>query len=96
METIMRKTILAIALASGCLVGLPAAALAQAAPQTLNPDDLARPQAGGGSGHTLSIGPRRYNQASPRQRLYDQVSPQQPATSGGYDGWVSVPTAAGH
>jgi hypothetical protein len=47
METIMRKTILAIALASGCLVGLQTAAFADpqaAAPQTLDTNGAASPQ----------------------------------------------------
>jgi hypothetical protein len=92
----MRKTIFALALASGCVVALQATAFAQAAPQTLNPDDLGRPQAGYSGDYTQSNRPRLYNQASPRQRLYDEVSPRQPAIGGGYDGWVGVPSSIGH
>lgn len=85
----MRKTIFAIALASGCLVGLQSAAFAAqaaAAPQTLDSNDLARLQGTRTGNHTRSHAPR----------LYNQVSPEQSSATGGYDNWVTVPSAIGH
>jgi hypothetical protein len=78
----MRKTILTIAVAGGCLIGLQATAFAASAPQTLNTNDTARLQRAHSGYRHQSRAPRLYD--------YDQ------GTFGGYDGPVAVPYAAGH
>lgn len=83
----MRKRVLAIALASGCLVGLQATAFAApaAAPQSLASNDAAR----------LQTAHNGYHHQTRAPRLYD-YEPGTAGRYGSYDGSVSVPYAAGH